>query len=112
MNGELLAVVVCVCEEEGRRGEVEALGDLRVSCSVVRMAERVPCSAEETGSILEGRLRRLTLDRSDSSRHVAAEGNVTRRTELSYPHFTTSGRFGRSDIAPAVIVEALRAASW
>jgi hypothetical protein len=41
-----------------------------------------------------------TLVRSESSRHEAADGKVIRRVEFSYPHLTTSGRLGRSGIAP------------
>ena len=42
---------------------------------------------------------RRTLSLIESSRQVWAEGKLTLRNDPSYPHFTTSGRFGRPGIA-------------
>ena len=44
--------------------------------------------------------RILTLDLSESSRQVAAEGKFTFLDDPSYPHLITSGLFGRSAAIP------------
>jgi hypothetical protein len=52
-----------------------------------------------------------TLVRNESRRHVAAEGKVTLLVDPSYPHLTTSGRFGRSGIAHPIIAAMCRPAA-